>query len=475
MLLFLLGFFGAKVIFLLGSSGISTLPADWTTTAQDSIDLLRLELNLSSSMSSQHQARIAKLEQDVYKIKQLLLQTSAGTSSPLKQLPTCESLMKRPGTSFADGTFLTRSTTPNAWTIRADGSRQLELPFTCHLKRYASSEAKQCLSNRHMSFIGDSITRYQFLSLVHFVELGQYPPRFGRSEDCKHIDEQGNLTCSPWDEPNVCMEQNWVAQEGDPWQHFHTALGGSLDGAVFRGRLQCACARRKPPQINGTKPIENALYVSEEFDTGSRVKISYISEIGWGVDPTPVHGWNFTDCAFEGKCRTTKDDSEMLFQRAVDGDFDWNEPLYEALNGTLRSILPPVDIAIYNRGLWGILGKERAQVTMPVLREFVGEGRCFYRTITAAPCYYDRNLPNREMMTMKEATFKAGCGMLDFAHLTKEFNLLGYHRDGPPKQDHGTIWNYREWEDIYWDNAHFNPWVYEELNNVLLNVLCNGP
>jgi hypothetical protein len=165
----------------------------------------------------------------------------------------------------------------------------------------------------------------------------------------------------------------------------------------------------------------------------------------------------------------------MLFQRAVDGDFDWNEPLYEALNGTLRSILPPVDIAIYNRGLWGILGKERAQVTMPVLREFVGEGRCFYRTITAAPCYYDRNLPNREMMTMKEATFKAGCGMLDFAHLTKEFNLLGYHRDGPPKQDHGTIWNYREWEDIYWDNAHFNPWVYEELNNVLLNVLCNGP
>jgi phospholipase/lecithinase/hemolysin len=26
---------------------------------------------------------------------------------------------------------------------------------------------------------------------------------------------------------------------------------------------------------------------------------------------------------------------------------------------------------------------------------------------------------------------------------------------------------------VFWDSVHYTPWVYEALNNVLLNVLCN--
>lgn len=30
-----------------------------------------------------------------------------------------------------------------------------------------------------------------------------------------------------------------------------------------------------------------------------------------------------------------------------------------------------------------------------------------------------------------------------------------------------------EYNSIFWDSVHYMPWVYEELNNLLLNMLCN--
>jgi hypothetical protein len=75
---------------------------------------------------------------------------------------------------------------------------------------------------------------------------------------------------------------------------------------------------------------------------------------------------------------------------------------------------------------------------------------------------------------MKDATFNAGCGLLDYGHLTKEFGLLSFSHPAPPSQKNGTIWNAREREDVFFDAVHYTPWVYEELNNILLNVLCNN-
>lgn len=113
-------------------------------------------------ISQELQARVDKLEKGLINANQLLQPTTANTSNRSstshKELPTCELLMKRPDSPVADGTFLSRSTTPNTGTLRADGSRELGLPFTWRLKRYTSSEAQQCLSNWHMSFIGDSIS-----------------------------------------------------------------------------------------------------------------------------------------------------------------------------------------------------------------------------------------------------------------------------------------------------------------------------
>jgi hypothetical protein len=419
------------------------------------------------------QARIDRLENDRREQKDPTEQPrrppTQYSALPPQLLPTCESLMQSPNSPFADGAFLTRVSTHISWSPRADGSRELQLPLTCHLKRYTSFQALQCLKNRHLSMIGDSVSRYQFISLAYFIERGTYPARFGRtatpSHPCSHIDEDGNATCSL--EPSVCMEGDfhWVAN--DPWKFFHSALGGSTDGGMFHGRFQCGCARGDG--IGTPETTENALYVSLEG-----IKMSYISEVGWGETPDPVHGWNFTDCSKKGTCRSSTEDSDRLFARAKAHDWDWNEPLYQALNGTLPILLPDVDIAIYNRGHWGALTAERAETIMPLLHEWAGnDGRCFYRTTTASP---KSNSLLREPETgyIKESTLKAGCGYLDFAHLTREFEFLPFAHPPPPMEENGKIWNYREREDIFWDFLHFMPWVYEELNNIMLNVLCNA-
>ena len=77
----------------------------------------------------------------------------------------------------ASGEFLT--STPVNWILRVDGSREVQLAKKCHLHRYTANETRKCLANTHIMMIGDSITRYQMLSLAHFLHVGRYPKRFG--------------------------------------------------------------------------------------------------------------------------------------------------------------------------------------------------------------------------------------------------------------------------------------------------------
>ena len=424
---------------------------------------------------------ISTLRAQVKILEDAIAGTSARTTptTTIQTLPTCRSLMNAPNSPVADGSFLTsRDSTPNSWTLRADGSRQLNLPVTCHLHRYTASEARQCLAKRHVSFIGDSLTRYQFISLAYFIEHGKYPPRFGKEKNCTHINEQGEATCSLTAEPNVCMKNDW-----ENFQTYHRDLGGGIDGGTFNGRLQCSCARREndPNTAPSSVHVENFLYVSDDVGVpeGGKVILSFIFELGWGSDPNPVQGWNFTDCAYKGTCRMSEEDNEHLIGRQRAEDFDWSAPLYQALNessptSSLQHVFPNVDIVMYNRGLWGMLNKDQADIIMPLLHHFAGgeSGRCFFKTTTTSP-HAERSFPHEEVKTIRDATIKAGCGIFDASHLTKEFYGLPQMHPPPPKQENGKMWYYREWSSVFWDALHFNPWVYEELNNVFLNVLCN--
>jgi hypothetical protein len=142
-------------------------------------------------------------------------------------------------------------------------------------------------------------------------------------------------------------------------------------------------------------------------------------------------------------------------------DFDWSEPFVPALSkgGELWERLRPATISLLNRGLWGILTPEQAKARMPVLADFTRrakpDGRCFYRTTTGSG--RSGGMYRQEHTYIKEETQAASCEFLDVAHLTKAFVDM----------DEG------ERDLVFWDAVHYQPWVYEELNRALLNVLCN--
>ena len=395
------------------------------------------------------------------------------------RMPSCRAVMQTLS-EFANGEFLSRTSTPYRWIPRHDGSQRLELD-TCRLHRYTRDEVLQCLDGKHINFIGDSLTRYQFTSLAYFIEKGVYPPRFGRRPSkCTHLNRHGEPICSPSDQPNVCMEGDWagasVANGRDSWTWMFTNFGGGRDdgdnnsidgnGGLFGGRMQCSCARRQNVKCSGGAPpgsctVENQFYVSDSQSPHGRVAISNIKEDGWGASPRDMAGFNFTDCAYNATCRYSVAEYRANMERAQNFDVDWRQNFTTAVapGGVFSQQLPPVDIALYNRGLWGTLTQEQAKERLPLLRNLAQE-RCFYRTTTGSP--RSPNIRPKEMSFVKDETLAAGCEFLDIGHLTSVFVALNDKHANPERAT------------VYWDAIHFQPWVYEEINTVLLNVLCNA-
>lgn len=98
--------------------------------------------------------------------------------------------------------------------------------------------------------------------------------------------------------------------------------------------------------------------------------------------------------------------------------------------------------------------------------------------VTKAGVFFRSTNPNfnaplpQEQWEIRHAAMKSGCGYFDVAHLVRDFTALVYKFPRAPGQAYGNIQDERDL--IYIDAVHFRPWVYEEINNVLLNVLCSS-
>lgn len=383
-------------------------------------------------------------------------------------LISCRELMNQPHSPYRDGQFLSRHTTPVTWHPRPDHSRALHHPL-CRLHRYTAQEARQCLAGKHVFIAGDSLSRYQFLSLATFLHSGHYPPRFGRPKDgpCLHVNEFGQSACSPPNQPNICMESDWwgLPNKKDSWLSILQAIGNDL----FDGHMEAAAIRTN--EIRG--PVENYLYVSPSSD-GEPVTLSFVMEIG---APDPIRGLNFTGCAGEGTCNYTDEHAEEMIRQFNNGEFDFTQPFVNAIgpDGALRQGLPPVDYAFYNRGIWGPLRDvEKTKNISAHMYELTGgdQGRCFFRTSTGI--HFESTLERGHVRT---AFFDAGCGFIDHAHLVADFNAMPFQSFWPAEQNLGNgvkgRINFDERRTVFCDAVHFLPWVYEELNNLKLNILCN--
>jgi len=373
-------------------------------------------------------------------------------------LPTCQELMQQPFNTFVDGSFLTHRTTPVTWKRRRDGSRQLTLPSTCHLKRYTAEEAGQCLKDKHLLFIGDSLTRYQYLSLAYFIEHKKWPPRFGVQIPCNHTNENGTPTCSKPEDPSVCVEGDWIEGLNRGWDPLWQAIGGGTDGGIFHGRMESRSVRLRPTW----KSVENMKYVSSK--ESGRTTLSFVTELGWGKWIVPITGWNYTGCSYDASCRYSSEEYALNIKRIDSSDTDWTIPnltVGMGPNGTLHNQYPNVTYTFYNRGLWGGLETERATSVMKSFSYFTGghgqDGRCFFKTTNGSKMAVESNLSTWENDNVRQPTLNAGCEYFDAYHLTEEFSTV-------PDDEHKIV---------FWDAVHYQPWVYEELNQMLLNILCN--
>lgn len=55
------------------------------------------------------------------------------------------------------------------------GLPRLEVQRRCRLRRFTAEQARACLAGRPLVFIGDSLTRYQYVTLLYFLEFGEWP------------------------------------------------------------------------------------------------------------------------------------------------------------------------------------------------------------------------------------------------------------------------------------------------------------
>ena len=146
----------------------------------------------------------------------------------------------------------------------------------------------------------------------------------------------------------------------------------------------------------------------------------------------------------------------------------------------LPSLIPDVDIAIFNTGLWtgGFPAPAIIQPVMKDLFEFTqsgskkGVGKCFWKGLS--PSWRVGHLSGYPDafgamdQPFRRLAYQAGCGVFDVSHVTKSFASFSWEGD----VGRASCCGEKEMRMVYFDAAHFQPWVNEELNNILLNVLC---
>ena len=365
-------------------------------------------------------------------------------------LPRCDKLMQNPSSPFADGAFLTRRTTQVVWKMRHDGSRELTFPHTCRLKRYTALEAGKCLSKKSILFIGDSLTRYMYLSLAYFMERKIWPKRYHATgyTPCYQFDEHNRTVCSEKSEPNICCEYDW-GSGWSGWRKYMQNLGGGTDGGLFHGKMEAKAVRLK-------QSIEEYQYVSSEND--GRTTLTLIGEFGQnGIEP--FNGWNFTGCAYSGTCRYTPESYQTNVERHNKSDFDWDYPNIETAfisNTTFRAQHQNTSYILYNRGLWGKLQGDKANIMMGAIRNMTSgdhatPNRCFYRSTTASGTSRTTEANGHEYEEVRPVVLSAGCEYFDIAHITEEFSNLYFIP--PIKLRPSSFVN--EYQHVFWDSVHY--------------------
>jgi hypothetical protein len=383
-------------------------------------------------------------------------------TSTSSTLPLCTD-RKRTSLHLSDGSFITKE--KSQWYKRSDGSMEYR-PNSCQLKRFEIHEARQCLNHQHLLFIGDSLSRFQYLSLIYFLENGSWLSHFRMDPNCTHLDDNKVPQCRRPGEPNL----------NDPHNRNYKALHVGLGSNYFNGNLECQCFRG-----HVERSVENMFYESHIDSANTRTSILKATYMSDNI-VFPMKGWKRSHCSASSSCQMNLTHWFEFGEKKWDYEFFDDDPhLYDHL----LNVIPDVNIALINRGLWTEIPTNATAMTIifKKLSQMIAKnsGRCFWKgtTVPMEPKMTELlgYFPTADNFTLLERpirhlSHRHMCESFDLSHVTSDFvDMLG--TDYCLKNN--ATWNSRsryKMTDVYIDRVHFQPWVYEEFNQILLNILC---
>lgn len=352
--------------------------------------------------------------------------------------------------------------------ISADGNDGTRLRYDlqhCQLKRFTASEARQCLRGKHLVLVGDSLMRYQYLSLVHFLHLGEYPP--------------SGVPESKADEPNICMEGDYWRLSDEWKEKFGISTGGwpafmIATSQLFEGTERCDCYRDVFP-FNTT--VENRYFRNSDYN----VSVSYFTKLGGAIPDIRGH----YPLSLEGTM-PPKFLTETIYKKLGKTPLNWNVDNEEFVTKILPAVEKDqgkVSHLLWNEGIW--MHESDWNPLMRTVRSFMEERqvRAFFKT-TTGPGLMNRSdwetwVPSRDRTGFK-AALENGWEVLDTWGAVKDLTLmadgLDWRAPGLPSYPlplAGDPSIQVEFNAIHWDIIHFKPWVYEEINNLWLNMVCD--
>ena len=289
-------------------------------------------------------------------------------------------------------------------------------PPGCRLRRPSASQAQQCLAGQSLSFIGDSLNRYQYMSLLAFLSEGEWPEGLGGLPGL----------------PSLVIESEWP-----DWPTFF-----NVSLVRFNGSETCECSRTSGMRERRHVYLPSSgITLRHTFTAKLPAVLAAFHDIKAEWE-TAADGGNRTSYSFNADyfapapCPVTKPPPADCLYRS---DVPFHPPSFILVNiGHWYGADDPVP---------------RLNLTLPI-RDFFGPDfatRLMWRTTNPM------------------------AGAVDVIAGSHEDELLAFRNS--------SIW---ETIDVftmtaqkpgvtrsYWDPRHFLPFVYEEINVWLLNLLCD--
>lgn len=286
-------------------------------------------------------------------------------------------------------------------------------------------QALSCLQGRHLVFIGDSLTRYQYLNLVFFLTTGEKVSPVAPSNE---------------------NERQWR-----DWNHFYDGTNARL-----QGREICDCHRwdRKVPPI----PIfENRYW---KGPSASKTRVTYIQMFGdkgvWGHNTTML-GMPCFEHVLEQNGNYSTCKQKYCMPGACNGDFHWKFGAMEGIHHLTETLRPDIMVVnSHHHTSWDTENRSAELVAaLRASRSVSPNTQFFWKTGTPTKQQLFGRDGHRIDSTIAAAVKRADFRIFEAARILS------------------TIpWN-RKW-GTFWDDKHFCPAIYYTLNQALLMQLCES-